>query len=72
MKKIKSYTGWSAVFLLATVAWLIFEQNAKLFNSETAAISFPIIGAVFIMTHYERRIQFLIQNNPSNIKASEK
>jgi D-alanyl-lipoteichoic acid acyltransferase DltB (MBOAT superfamily) len=72
MKKLKSFTGWSIVFLLATVSWLIFEQNTKLLNSETAAISFPIVVAVSIMAHYERRIRSLGHSNPPEIMVAGK
>jgi hypothetical protein len=62
MEKIKTYTGWSAVFLLTTVFWFVFEQNQK--AEGYMAASFPIIIAIVIMAHYERRIRLLVKNSP--------
>jgi hypothetical protein len=73
MKKITSFTGWSVVFLFGTVAWIIFEQQRGLLPGKgTAAMSFPIIIAVSIMAHYERRIRSLSRNNPPGTTAGEK
>jgi len=60
MKIIKSFTNWSIIFLVATVFWLIFEQNKKADGYGAAMI--PLIIAVAIMAHYERRIRLLAKS----------
>ncbi|MBU6409569.1 MAG: hypothetical protein KGR98_04185 [Verrucomicrobia bacterium] len=73
MKKLKSFTGWSVVFLAGTVLWVIFEQNRNLLNGEgTAAMSLPIIIAVSIMAYYERRIRSLSHSNAPEIMIAGK
>jgi len=62
MKKFKTYSGWSAVFLLVTVFWFVFEQNRK--ADGYMAASFPMIIAIAIMAHYERRLRSLVKNSP--------
>jgi len=65
MKKIKSFTNWSLIFLFATVLWLIFEQNKK--TDGYGAAMLPLIIAVGIMAHYERRIRFIARGLPPEI-----
>jgi hypothetical protein len=62
MKKIRSFTNWSFVFLLATTLWFIFEQNKK--TDGYGAAMFPIVLAVFIMAYYEKRIRLLVKSSP--------
>jgi hypothetical protein len=62
MKKIKAFTNWSFVFLGITLAWLIFQQNKK--ADGYGANMLPIIIAVAIMAHYERRIRFQLKDSP--------
>jgi hypothetical protein len=62
MKKIKSFTNWSLVFLFATVCWLIFEQNKKADGYGAAML--PLIIAVGIMAYYERRIRLQMKGSP--------
>ena len=63
MKKIKSFTNWSIVFLFVTVFWLIFEQNKK--ADGYGATMLPLVIAVGIMAYYERRIR-LLAKSPDN------
>ena len=68
MKKYKSFTHWSVVFTCATVLWLIFEQNRKMLTGEATGVVFwPILGAMCIMVHYERKIRSLAHSNPPEI-----
>jgi hypothetical protein len=62
MKKIGSFTYWSLLFLVATVSWLIIEQNKK--ADGYGATMIPLIIAISIMAHYERRIRLLAKGSP--------
>ena len=62
MKKIKSFSNWSLAFLFATVLWLIFAQNKK--ADGYGATLVPLIIAVGIMAHYERRIRSMGKSSP--------
>lgn len=60
-EKIRLFTNWSSVFLVAAISWLTIAQNKQ--ADGYAAVSYPIIIAIGVMVHYERRIRLLAKHD---------
>jgi uncharacterized membrane protein YqjE len=58
VNKISRFSMWSLVYLCIIVLWLVFEQYRGILSGDGMRVFFwPVLAAVFIMTHYERRLR---------------